>query len=145
MFKVISEDVAKKCKLGSFPVSVISHFALPISDGEKIALKFFFPSSDLSHTVFANCKTQLIYFPANAKSESKYPAILEYIPYRKADRLAERDHKQHVWMASYGFVIIRADLRGSGRVYHLSASLKHLFSSILFLNDAHCLLKVKQQ
>ena len=49
------------------------------------------------------------------------PAVLEYLPYRKADWTAERDHRRHPWLASHGFVVVRADIRGAGDsdgVYH---------------------------
>ena len=44
----------------------------------------------------------------------KFPAVLEYLPYRKADWTAERDHRRHPWLASHGFVVVRADIRGAG-------------------------------
>ena len=43
-----------------------------------------------------------------------YPTVLEYLPYRKADFTAERDHRRHPWLASHGYVVVRADMRGSG-------------------------------
>ena len=53
--------------------------------------------------------------------KEKFPAVLEYLPYRKADWTAERDHRRHPWLASHGFVVVRADIRGAGDsdgVYH---------------------------
>merc|ERR1719228_984450 len=42
------------------------------------------------------------------------PTVLEYLPYRKADYTAERDHRRHPWLASHGYVVGRADMRGAG-------------------------------
>ena len=42
------------------------------------------------------------------------PAILEYLPYRKRDGTAERDHLTHPYFAGHGYACIRVDMRGSG-------------------------------
>lgn len=42
------------------------------------------------------------------------PAILEYIPYRKRDGTRRRDERMHPYLASYGYVCARVDMRGSG-------------------------------
>ena len=39
------------------------------------------------------------------------PAILEFIPYRKRDAYALRDHQNHAWMAAHGYACIRPDMR----------------------------------
>jgi uncharacterized protein len=44
----------------------------------------------------------------------RYPAILEFIPYRKSDGTRARDEGIHPWWAAQGYACIRADLRGSG-------------------------------
>jgi putative hydrolase, CocE/NonD family len=41
-------------------------------------------------------------------------AILEYLPYRKRDGTAERDHLTHPYFAGNGYACIRVDMRGSG-------------------------------
>ena len=38
----------------------------------------------------------------------------EYLPYRRNDLTAIRDHKRHPLMCSQGYVMIRVDMRGSG-------------------------------
>ena len=43
-----------------------------------------------------------------------YPAILEFIPYRKQDLVRARDERTHPWLAAHGFVCLRVDMRGSG-------------------------------
>lgn len=54
-----------------------------------------------------------IWIPADAE-RSKVPAILEYIPYRKADRMRERDEPMHHYFAGHGYAAVRVDLRGTG-------------------------------
>lgn len=41
-------------------------------------------------------------------------AVLEYLPYRKADWTVPRDEPRHAYVASHGFAVVRADIRGSG-------------------------------
>ncbi|MBI1494785.1 CocE/NonD family hydrolase [Halocynthiibacter styelae] len=43
-----------------------------------------------------------------------FPAILEYLPYRKSDGTAARDHGMHLAFAQQGYVSIRVDRRGTG-------------------------------
>jgi hypothetical protein len=45
----------------------------------------------------------------------RYPAILEYIPYRWRDGTAARDAAMHPWFAAQGYVAIRVDIRGHGQ------------------------------
>ncbi len=46
--------------------------------------------------------------------QSSFPCVLEYLPYRKSDFTSESDHLRHPWLASHGYVAVRADIRGSG-------------------------------
>ncbi len=41
-------------------------------------------------------------------------AVLEYIPYRKADMVRARDARNHPFLAENGFAALRVDMRGSG-------------------------------
>ncbi len=43
-----------------------------------------------------------------------FPAILEYIPYRKRDMVRARDERNHPYFAVHGYVCLRVDMRGSG-------------------------------
>jgi putative CocE/NonD family hydrolase len=54
-----------------------------------------------------------IWLPADAE-QKPVPAILEYLPYRKRDGTAERDHLTHPYFAGNGYACIRVDMRGSG-------------------------------
>ena len=54
-----------------------------------------------------------IWRPVTAGAE-KFPAIFEYIPYRKRDGTRTRDEEQHGYLAAHGYVCVRVDMRGSG-------------------------------
>ena len=52
-----------------------------------------------------------IWLPVDAE-QKPVPAILEYLPYRKRDGTAERDHLTHPYFAGHGYACIRVDMRG---------------------------------
>ena len=54
-----------------------------------------------------------IWLPQDAEADP-VPAILEYLPYRKRDGTAERDHLTHPYFAGHGYAGVRVDMRGSG-------------------------------
>jgi putative CocE/NonD family hydrolase len=78
-----------------FPRQVreIENLFIPLSDGTRLAAR--------------------IWLPADA-AQKPVPAILEYLPYRKRDGTAERDHLTHPYFAGHGYAGIRVDMRGSG-------------------------------
>ena len=55
-----------------------------------------------------------LYMPENAKQDEKFPALLEYLPYRKDDATAARDYPIHAYFAARGYVSVRVDIRGFG-------------------------------
>jgi uncharacterized protein len=55
-----------------------------------------------------------LYRPATRKSGGRFPALLEYLPYRKDDDEAPRDYGTHTYFARRGYVGARVDLRGFG-------------------------------
>ena len=55
-----------------------------------------------------------LYMPENARADEKFPALLEYLPYRKDDSTAGRDYPIHSWFAARGYVSVRVDIRGFG-------------------------------
>src|ERR1700704_2170092 len=55
-----------------------------------------------------------LYRPADPKSGERFPALLEYLPYRKDDDEAARDYGTHAYFARRGFVGARGDIRGFG-------------------------------
>lgn len=54
-----------------------------------------------------------VWMPDATKTEP-VPAILEYLPYRKSDGTAARDHGMHLHFAKAGYACLRVDRRGCG-------------------------------
>lgn len=81
----------------------MSSFPLPIRIHEHDEIRL----SD--HTVLS----AMIWLPEDA-AVNPVPAILEYLPYRKRDKTAERDALNHPYVASHGYACVRVDMRGSG-------------------------------
>jgi uncharacterized protein len=55
-----------------------------------------------------------LYRPAPVNAGERFPALLEYLPYRKDDDEAVRDYGTHTYFAKRGFVGARVDVRGFG-------------------------------
>jgi uncharacterized protein len=55
-----------------------------------------------------------LYMPDGAKTGEKFPALLEYLPYRKDDGTAAGDYPKHAYFARRGYVGVRVDIRGFG-------------------------------
>ena len=55
-----------------------------------------------------------LYMPGGAKAGEKFPALLEYLPYRKDDGTAAGDYPKHAYFARRGYVSARVDIRGFG-------------------------------
>jgi hypothetical protein len=55
-----------------------------------------------------------LYTPAGAAAAAKFPAILEYQPYRKDDAMASRDYGLYSYFTRRGYVCARVDIRGFG-------------------------------
>ncbi|HYL45484.1 MAG TPA: CocE/NonD family hydrolase [Candidatus Limnocylindrales bacterium] len=55
-----------------------------------------------------------LYMPQGSKPDDKFPAILEYLPYRKDDWTLERDWNLHSYFVRRGYVTARVDIRGTG-------------------------------
>ena len=64
---------------------------IPLKDGTRLAARLWRPEID-----------------------GVFPAVLEYIPYRKRDGTRTRDEEQHLYLAGHGYVCARVDMRGSG-------------------------------
>jgi len=56
-----------------------------------------------------------LFMPEGAKPEDRFPALLEYLPYRKDDWTAERDYPICAYFARRGYVSARVDIRGTGQ------------------------------
>jgi len=55
-----------------------------------------------------------LYMPDGAKPGERFPALLEYLPYRKDDGTAAGDYPKHAYFAHRGYVSVRVDIRGFG-------------------------------
>jgi uncharacterized protein len=55
-----------------------------------------------------------LYMPDGAKVSERFPALLEYHPYRKDDATASRDYGLYAYFARRGYVCARVDIRGFG-------------------------------
>lgn len=55
-----------------------------------------------------------LYMPEGARPGDKFPALLEYLPYRKDDDTAAGDYPKHAYFARRGYVSVRVDIRGFG-------------------------------
>ena len=134
MSHALTEEMAEKNKLlpelsreeldelgfGCYGVVDILNTYFTLPTGERLALRLWAPKGYLDISEDKNCVT-LIESDRAVDVAEKFPAVLEYLPYRKADSTAERDHRRHPWLVSHGFVVVRADLRGTGDsdgVYH---------------------------
>ena len=72
---------------------VLDPVFIPISDGVRLAAR--------------------IWLPQDAE-QNPVPAILEFLPYRREDRTADRDAMTHPYFAGHGYASVRVDMRGSG-------------------------------
>ncbi len=55
-----------------------------------------------------------LYMPDGGKAGEKFPAVLEYHPYRKDDGTAHRDYELYSYFVRRGYVCARVDIRGFG-------------------------------
>jgi putative CocE/NonD family hydrolase len=73
------------------PFTLIENTWIPMPDGRRLSARIWLP-----------------------EGEGPFPAILEYLPYRKRDGTAPRDETTHTVFASKGYACIRVDIAGSG-------------------------------
>lgn len=55
-----------------------------------------------------------LYMPEGAKPGERFPALLDYLPYRKDDGTAAGDYPKNAYFARRGYVGARVDMRGFG-------------------------------
>ena len=53
------------------------------------------------------------WLPQSSSNET-FPAVLEYLPYRKRDGAAARDESNYPWFARAGIAGVRVDISGNG-------------------------------
>ncbi len=107
------DDDFSRRGFGPHPVGIVTHSTIPI-ENDLLAFKAWMPTLKLSKN-FPEAKDVLVYCDGQeASEEERFPCVLEYLPYRKSDWTAPRDHERHPWLASHGYVVLRVDFRGSG-------------------------------
>lgn len=84
-------------------MTIVSSFPRPVRDIENV----FIPASD------GRRLAARIWLPEDADS-SPVPAVVEYIPYRKRDRMRDRDEAMHRYFAGHGYAAVRVDVAGTG-------------------------------
>ena len=67
---------------------------IPMSDGVHLAATLYMPDDD--------------------PGPQGFPAILEYLPYRKDDAMFDRDYDLYSYLVPHGYVGARVDIRGTG-------------------------------
>ena len=71
----------------------IEKTSIPMKDGVRLAVTLYLPE---------------------AAARARFPALLEYLPYRKDDDEVVRDYGTHTYFAKRGYVGARVDIRGFG-------------------------------
>lgn len=71
---------------------------IPMTDGVRLAANLFMPVN-----------------ADGTAPDERFPAILEYLPYRKDDWSVERDWHLHSYAVRRGYVVARVDIRGTGQ------------------------------
>jgi len=89
--RALSTPGAATVEIGS--VKMIQSW-IPMNDGVRLAANLF--------------------MPAGAKAGEKFPAILEYLPYRKDDWGLARDWDLYPYFVQRGYVVAAVDIRGTG-------------------------------
>lgn len=72
-------------------VTETEHRWIPMPDGVRLAARIWWPPG-----------------------AGPFPALFEYIPYRKSDLARARDERNHPFFAARGYACLRIDMRGSG-------------------------------
>lgn len=76
-----------------YSFELVEHTLIPLADGTRLAARLWLPQST---------------------ADEKFPAVLEYLPYRKRDGTAARDESNYPYFAEAGIVGVRVDISGNG-------------------------------
>lgn len=74
-------------------MKILPDMGIPLPDGTRLSARVWMPDS---------------------AEKDPVPAIFEYLPYRKSDGTAARDHGMHLHFAKAGYACLRVDRRGCG-------------------------------
>ncbi|MGO8984506.1 MAG: CocE/NonD family hydrolase [Terriglobales bacterium] len=101
-------------RLGLIVIIVFSAFSLPAASKTAPALYTVRMEQQSIPMPDGIRLAATLYMPDNPKPGGKFPALLEYLPYRKDDATAARDYPIHAYFAEHGYVSVRVDIRGFG-------------------------------
>ena len=76
-----------------YPIKIVEHTLIPLPDGTQLAARIWFPETDTNES---------------------FPAVLEYLPYRKRDGTSPRDESTYPVFAASGIIGVRVDISGHG-------------------------------
>lgn len=88
---------------------VTENIFIPLSDGTQLSTRVWLPTD-----AFGSVGGRLDLAGQTSSGSGMYPAILEYIPYRRRDGTRARDEPMHGFFSGHGYACIRVDMRGSG-------------------------------
>ena len=77
-----------------YSYEIIEHTLIEMANGTRLAAR--------------------IWLPQSANNDEQFPAVLEYLPYRKRDGTAARDESNYPWFARAGIAGVRVDISGNG-------------------------------
>ena len=83
----------RKWHHADYPVRVVRQVEIPMPDGVRLGATLYLP---------------------DAPNDGPFPAVVEYLPYRKDDNKIPRDWRTHSYLARKGYVGVRLDVRGTG-------------------------------
>ena len=118
--RIVDTSGVKRVDLMWIPVTgactTTGTVAVGQDDPPRVASTVWFPPDESSRAADDD-RTPLGASPpptTGAALRRRWPVVLEMIPYRRNDGTAIRDSRRHPFLASLGYVCVRADLRGSG-------------------------------
>ena len=83
----------------NYSFRIIEHTMIELPDGTSLSARIWMPEPESD---------------AKQASDDTFPAVLEYLPYRKRDGTAPRDESTYPVFARSGIVGVRVDLTGHG-------------------------------
>lgn len=76
------------------PKDSIKEISIPLADSTHLAADLF--------------------LPPNFQKDTRYPVLLEYLPYRKAEHRRNR-YGLYSYFLNHGYIVARVDIRGTGQ------------------------------
>ncbi|MGC1601369.1 MAG: CocE/NonD family hydrolase, partial [Candidatus Acidiferrales bacterium] len=95
---VAAQNATQPSRPSAYSAIKVARAWIPMKDGVRLAVNLYMPDEPLPR----------------AESGEKFPAILEYLPYRKDDWTLARDWDLHSYFVRRGYVTARVDIRGTG-------------------------------